>query len=114
MLEQLTDILENAWSRLASVAETRFWLERRVDSTQGSSNFEKSAREEVDDASLPFWLWYKVGDDDPLSVDVEETESVGLAGRSIGQGWVRRQKEVGVKSRGSGKSCVVMVEVMVI
>ena len=85
MLEQLTDILENTWSRLASVAEKISSLEGQVDLTQGSSNFEKSACEEVDDASLPFRLWYKVGDDDPLSVGVEETESVGLVGRSIGQ-----------------------------
>ena len=85
MLEQLTNILENAWLRLASVAEKISSLEGQVDLTQGSSNFEKSARKEVDDASLPFRLWYKVGDDDPLSVGVEETESVGLVGRSIGQ-----------------------------
>lgn len=59
-------------------------VEGRVDSTQGDSDFERPACKEVDDASLPFRLWHKVGDDDPQRVGVEETESVGLAGRPIG------------------------------
>ena len=52
--------------------------------------------------SMDMTLWHKVGDDDSQSDGVEETESVGLAGCPIGQELVRRQKEVEVKSRGSG------------
>ncbi|KIM61786.1 hypothetical protein SCLCIDRAFT_9346 [Scleroderma citrinum Foug A] len=85
MEEQLTDILANAWSRSASAAEMVPIVEGRVDSTQGDSDFERPACKEVDDASLPFRLWYKVKDNDPLSVSIEERESVGLAGRLIGQ-----------------------------
>lgn len=92
MEEQLTDILANAWSRLASAAEMISMLEGRVDSRQGASTFERPACKEVDDSSLPFRLWYKVEDNDPLSVGIEERESVGLAGRLIGQELVHRQK----------------------
>jgi len=102
MQEQLTDILANAWSRLVSATVMRSMLEGQVDLTQRASNFERPACEEVDDTSLPFWLWHKVGDDDSQSDGIEETESVGLAGHPIGQELVCRQKEVEVKSRGSG------------
>ena len=87
MQEQLTDILANAWSRLVSATAMRSMLEGQVDSTQRASNFERPACEEVDDTSLPFRLWHKVGDDDSQSDGIEETESVGLAGRPLAKNW---------------------------
>ena len=83
-MQELTDILEKAWSRLVSITEMGSMVDGQIDSTQEGFNFERPACKEVDDASLPFRLWHKVGDDDPQSVGVEETESVGLAGRPIG------------------------------
>lgn len=80
MHNQLTDILENAWLRLASVTET----------------------------GLPSWLWHKVEDDDVLSVGMEETEFVGLAGCPINIESVCRQKEVEVELWGSEWSRVIM------
>jgi len=83
-MQELTDILEKAWLRLVSIAEMGSMVDGRIDSTQEDFNFERPACKEVNDASLPFRLWHKVRDNDPQSVSVEDTESVGLAGCPIG------------------------------
>ena len=80
--------------------------------TQETSDFERHACEEMDDVSLSSSLWYKVREDDPLSVEVEEKESVGLEGRSIDRKLVSEQNEKGVESEGSEWSWVAMVEFM--
>ena len=76
-------------------------LGERVGSTHKAFDFKKPEDcNEADDAVLPFRLWHKVGDDDPLvSVGVEETESVGLVGRLVDPESISTtQMEVGIKS----------------